>query len=398
MVRKSIGLIFVIALLLFVACKSGDEKTADTSSATYTCPMHPQVINNQPGTCPICAMDLVPVSASGSGNEIMLSAAQIQLANISTQQVKSDVFESSRVLNARVLPQGDNNAVISSKYAGRVDRLFVRETGKVVQKGQPLFQVYSEEIQTVQQEYLLQVKQVAAFPGEKIYRDLLEAAESKLKLLGLSRAQIRQLQSQQRVSPLVTVSSPESGMISEMNILEGQYVAEGTPLMKLENFSALWVEADVYPEEAKGLRLNMPMKVTVNAAEGFDDYVNIDFIAPQVDPSTQVVKIRGTIKNNGSLQPGMRATVLLPAAEKVKGTSLPLDAVVREEAGAHIWIKTGKNTFEPRKVITGEEDASQIIILSGLENVKEVVTAGAYLLTSEFILKKGRNPVAGHHH
>ncbi|MGV3704960.1 MAG: efflux RND transporter periplasmic adaptor subunit [Arcticibacter sp.] len=400
MTKKKISKCIAAFVLLFLVACSGSQKDqgADVSSTTYTCPMHPQVISEHPGTCPICAMDLVPVSASGNGNEIMLSASQMQLANIKTRPIRNDVFQSSKVLNGRILFNPQSTTMISSKYAGRVEEVFFKETGKPVRKGQPLFRIYSEELQALQQEYLLQASQMAAFPGEKIYQTLYAAAENRLRLLGFGEAQMRSLRSQRKVAPSVVVYSPGSGVISELNILEGQYVSEGTPVMRLENLNQLWLEADVYPDEAKSLRLNMPMMVSVNGQAGGEHEVRIDFISPQVDPSSQIIKIRGTIRNSGNLQPGMQASILLPAMEKVEGISLPLDAIVRGEGGAHVWIKTGKSTFEPRKVVTGDEDAVQIIVRSGLENVKEVVTSGAYLLTSEFILKKGRNPIAEHHH
>lgn len=397
--KNLIQYILVLSLLILAACNTDrkDEKLG-VSSTTYTCPMHPQVISAEQGTCPVCAMDLVPVSASGEGNEIMLSASQIQLANIQTKPIRSDEFQTSRVLNGRILPNADMTVLVSSRYAGRVEKLFVKETGRSVIKGQPLFQIYSEEVETLQQDYILQARQMAAFPEEEIYRTLFEAAGNKLKLFGYSQKQIRSLLNQTKASPLITINSSESGVVNEINIAEGQYVAEGTPLIKLENFSELWIEADVYPDEVKSLKQGMSMEVGVNGHPGMKESIKIDFIAPQVDPSSQIVKIRGKIKNKGNLQPGMQVTVLLPGSEKVEGISVPLDAVVREEGGAHVWIKTGKDTFEPRKVTTGNEDATQIIILAGLENVNEVVTSGAYLLTSEFILKKGKNPVTLNHH
>jgi len=360
--------------------------------------MHPQVISAEPGACPVCAMDLVPVAASGEGDEIMLSASQTQLANIRTMPVRNDSFKTSKVLNGRILSNADMAESISSRYAGRVERLFVKETGRSVKKGQPLFQIYSEEVETLQQDYLLQARQMAAFPDEKIYRTLFEAAGNKLKLLGYSQAQLRNLLNQTKASPLITVNATQSGTIKEINIVEGQYVSEGTSVMKLEDFAELWIEADVYPDEVKSLKTGMEMNVSVNRPRARTESVRIDFISPQADPATQIVKIRGKIRNDGDLQPGMHATVLLPGSESSEGISVPLDAVIREEGGAHVWVKTGKATFEPRKVTTGNEDASRIIILSGLENEKEVVTSGAYLLTSEFVLKKGKNPVTLHHH
>jgi Cu(I)/Ag(I) efflux system membrane fusion protein len=376
------------------SCKdSENDKTAEATK--YTCPMHPQIVKNGPGTCPICAMDLVPVNSSGLTNELSLSDSQIQMANIRTILISGSTFSTSKVLNGRLIVNPESTALVSSRYSGRIEKLFVREIGIRVKKGQALFQVYSEELQTLQQDYLLQLKQVAAFPDEKIYSSMREAAKNKLRLFGVSDAQIRALDQNGKTSPLITVFSNASGTVTELNITEGQYVAEGTQVLKLENFDQLWLEMDVYPGEIGGLSNGIKVKASVNGMNENEQTVQIDFISPQLDPSTQILKVRGPIQNSGNLQAGMQATVFLPVSEMSDAMSLPLDAVVRDENGAHVWVKTSKNTYSPRMVKTGAESSDQIIILSGLEDVKEVVISGAYLLSSEFILKKGAGSVIG---
>jgi len=389
-----LGLIILCSGFFFSACTEEHEKHAEAGK--YTCPMHPQIVNNGPGTCPICKMDLVPINSAGGKNELSLSESQIQLANIHTMMINRTDFSTSKVLNGRLIVNPEQTEVISSRYAGRIEKLFVKEMGRSVSKGQPIFQIYSEELQTLQQDYLLQLKQVAAFPEEKIYQSMREAAKNKLRLFGYSDAQIRALTNAGKTAPLLTVYSSASGIVTELNVSEGQYLSEGSQILKLENFTQLWLEMDVYPSELGNIRLGTKVQASINGISGKEQTLTIDFISPQLDPSSQILKVRAPIKNPGNLQAGMQATVFLPLAEISDALSLPLDAVVRDEKGAHVWIKTAKNTYSPRMVRTGEEDAEQIIILSGLENVKEVVVSGAYLLSSEFILKKGTDPMAGH--
>lgn len=389
-----LGLIILCTGFIFSSCTAEHEKHAEAGK--YTCPMHPQIVNNGPGTCPICKMDLVPVNSAGGKNELSLSESQIQLANIHTMVINRTDFSTSKVLNGRLVVNPEQTEVISSRYAGRIEKLFVKEMGRSVSKGQPIFQIYSEELQTLQQDYLLQLKQVAAFPEEKIYQSMREAAKNKLRLFGYSDTQIRALTTAGKTAPLLTVFSSASGIVTELNVSEGQYLSEGSQILKLENFSQLWLEMDVYPNELGNIRLGTKVQASINGISDNEHTLTIDFISPQMDPSSQILKVRAPIKNPGNLQAGMQATVFLPLAEISDALSLPLDAVVRDEKGAHVWIKTAKNTYSPRMVRTGEEDAEQIIILSGLENVKEVVVSGAYLLSSEFILKKGTDPMAGH--
>jgi Cu(I)/Ag(I) efflux system membrane fusion protein len=385
-----IGLIILCTGFIFSACTDGHQDHAET--VKFTCAMHPQIVKNGPGACPICKMDLVPLNAVGSKNELSLSDSQIQLANIQTMVINRTAFSTSKILNGRLVVNPDLTEVISSRYAGRIEKLFVKETGRSVKKGQPIFQIYSEELQTLQQDFLLQVKQVAAFPDEKIYRSMKEAARNKLRLFGFSDPQIKALSTAVKASPLLTVYSSGSGIVTELSVSEGQYIAEGSSVLKLENFSQLWLEMDVYPNELESIRIGTKVQASINGISEKEQTLTIDFISPQIDPSSQILKVRAQIYNPGNLHAGMQATVFLPLAKIADAMSLPLNAVIRDENGTHVWIKTAKNTYSPRKVQTGAEDTDRVIIVSGLENVNEVVVSGAYLLSSEFILKRGKSP------
>lgn len=390
-------------ILLFLGCTvigfgscTHDEQSKSASQEKFTCPMHPQIMNDGPGTCPICKMDLVPVNASGGKNELTLSESQIQLANVRTMKINSSGFKTSKILNGRLLANENRSEVISARYAGRVDRLFVKETGRQVSKGQALYQIYSEQLQTLQQDYLLQLKQVAAFPTEKIYQSMRDAAKNKLRLFGYTDAQIQALNQGTALKPLLTVYSKSSGIVKELNIAEGQYLSEGSQVMKLESFDQLWLEMDIYPSEMQEIKTGTKVNFTVNGIQDKEQLATIDFISPEMDPSTQILKARAVVSNSGLMQPGMQVSVFLPKAEVASALSLPLEAVVRDEKGAHVWIKTRTNTFSPKMVRTGEEDQDRILIVSGLENSSEVVISGAYLLSSEFILKKGVNTMSAH--
>ena len=390
--------VVLVFLLSLFSCRI-DKKKFTVSDTKYTCPMHPQIVQDVPGTCPICQMDLVPLNQAGNDSELMLNASQIQLANVQTVKVGTGTFGSSKMLNARIVSNPEASEVVSSKFAGRVERLYVRETGKVLSAGAPVYSIYSEELQTLQQDYLLQLKQVEAFPGEKIYQTMSEAARNKLLLFGYSNAQIQALDRGKKISANITVFAKRTGLVRAINVTEGSYVAEGTSIVNLEDLGHLWLEADVYPTELKLVKLGMAVKVQINGVPGKVETVRINYISPQINPGTQLLSIRGVINNSsGDLQPGMQANVFLPAASVSDAVRLPLAAVVRSAEGSHIWIRTGKETFSPRNVTTGAEDAENIVITSGLKDGEEVVISGAYLLYSEFVLKKGADPLSAHNH
>lgn len=392
------GLILLfLGFTVFELSSCTQEKGIKTASQEkYTCPMHPQIMNDGPGSCPICKMDLVPVSASGGKNELTLSESQIQLANVRTMKINSSGFKTSKILNGRLMADENRSEIISSRYAGRIDRLFIKETGRQVSKGQALYQIYSEQLQTLQQDYLLQLKQVAAFPSEKIYQSMRDAAKNKLRLFGYTDAQIQALNQGTALKPLLTVYSRLSGIVKELNISEGQYLSEGSQVMKLESFDQLWLEIDIYPSEIQEIKTGTKVNFIVNGIQTKEQSAIIDFISPEMNASTQILKARAVVSNSGLMQPGMQVSVFLPKAEVTSALSLPLEAVIRDERGAHVWVKTGENTFSPKMVITGDEDQDRILIVSGLENTNEVVISGAYLLSSEFILKKGVNLMSGH--
>ncbi|MBC8053892.1 MAG: efflux RND transporter periplasmic adaptor subunit [Sphingobacteriaceae bacterium] len=387
--------ITLLAMTLIYACgspeSSDDSSHPVTKTEKYTCPMHPQIVQDKPGTCPICKMDLVLVTdKSKDAASLMLSESQIQLANIRTLKVGEGSFNTSKVLNGRIVINPEQTEIISSRVAGRIEQLFIKETGRQLAKGEPVLQIYSEQLQVLQQDYLLQLRQVAAFPSEKIYQSLRNSAKSKLKLFGYSDTQIASLAKSNKVSPLLTVYATASGVVNEINVSEGQYVAEGSPIMRLENFSRLWIEADVYPSEINQVAIGSVLKVSVNGLPELSQNARVDFISPALNPSTQRLTIRAVINNSaGKFQPGMQANVFLSTGRITKAVSLPLEAVIRDESGAHVWIKSKDNTFTSRNVVTGAEDENQIVITSGISNGEEVVSSGAYLLHSEFILKKG---------
>lgn len=397
---KAAAFVSFMPALLVAACKEkADKEIANGKKQTYTCPMHPQIVKDKPGTCPICGMDLVPFDKNNQDPSLTLSESQRALANITTIIVGSGALSNFKQLNGRLATDPSQTAFISSRVPGRIETLYVRQTGIKVEKGQALYKIYSEQLATLQQEYLLAVAQAQQFPADDRFGQIEKAARQKLLLYGQEETQLQKLVKSQKADPYVTYPSPVNGIVAELSVTEGQYVEEGGNIMRLEKYSELWVEADVYPFEANNIKTGQRVKVIIAGSENQPQIMTLQFINPSLQSGSQLMQVRGTIPNpDNQWQAGMHAVILLPVNTIGNVLSLPVDAVIRTGKGALVWIETTPGKFEPRMVKTGMENSETVEITEGLQQGDTVVVTGTYLLHSEYILKKGADPMAGHSH
>ena len=323
---------------------------------------------------------LIPV------NNLILSEAQMQLANIKVTEVNEGTVGHNKIFTG-VLKVNELSALnISSRAKGRIQKLFFKNTGETVKRGDSLYQFYSEELVAAQREYFTIHSNNWNFNGK--YEPSL-VLENKLLFMGMLPSQIIQLKKDGKILFSVTIFSPVAGTIRSINITEGQYVTAGLTLFELADYNKLWVEAEVYHDDLQFLDVGMPSTVMIPVAGNIPVRSKISLINPSFEQGKNVTLIRTLIDNpDKNLYPGMLALVSVQSQTN-KGVVIPASAVITGVNSNRVWIQNEDGSFSARIVTTGIQSNDSILILTGLDNSDFVVTSGAYLLNSEFILRKG---------
>ncbi|MCW2120567.1 efflux RND transporter periplasmic adaptor subunit [Flavobacterium sp. 7A] len=400
--KKLHKICFLIMVFIFVlGCNSKNKEKHEThefkESIYYTCSMDPQIKEDKPGKCPICHMDLTPAKKdNGAYNSISLSDQQIKLGNISTaligtsQQSQQGNYTGVLTVNPEAIKS------ISARAVGRIEKLYFKTEGDFIQKGQAVYQLYSEPIAIAKQDYVSAYSQLA-MPGDfgKNAKTMVAAAKQKLLFYGLSNAQIEAVKKSKEVSPYTTFYSSYSGTISEITATEGSYVMEGAPIIKVANLNTLWLETQVNVNYAKSLRLGQTATISFVDFPSKSVQATISFINPEINPDTRLLLIQLEVANPGLLlKPGMQANVQVTQSNQ-KGIFVPIDAVVRDEKVTFIWVEKSHGVFENLKVTTGLESNGMIEITSAIDTNKKIVITGVYAVNSEYEFRKGKDPMAG---
>ena len=385
----------LLLVFLFVSCKNKQGKITKVEDIYYTCSMHPQIMKLAPGKCPICGMELIPVKNSKSANkdEIRLTEEQIKLSNISVDTIHNGMLGNQLILTATINFDQAKITAISSRIMGRVEKLYFKNVGDYVKKGDKLYDLYSEDLNNAKKEYQLAIEKKSTLDNSIIdFEQIIRSAKNKLLLWGLTESEIQHLSALNDPGLTTSIYSNANGYITALDVKEGEYVMEGGSIAHLADLSTLWVEAQVYNTELSSIEKNAIAEVQVgqNIFKG-----KIEFINSEVNPDTRINLVRISIPNtDNKLKPGMPAYVTIknPAHNML---SLPIDAVLRDGKGATVWLMTGYCSFKNRMVEVGMETGDKIEIKSGLMDGDVVVITGAYLLNSEFIFKNGANPMSG---
>ncbi len=418
------------------------EPAPGEDKVQYTCGMHPWIIVDEPGICPICQMDLTPLKKTVAGgtkaggertikywvspmdptfirDEPGKSPMGMDLVPVYEDEVVTGSLisidpvtqQNMGIRTAQVEPRNLTRLIrtsglidyeeprqyaVNTKIDGWIEKLYINETGIAVKKGQPLLEIYSPELVAAQDEFLLALKnyqQLKDSPYEEIAsgaKRLLEASKNKLKLWDISAKQLKRLQSSGQVRRTLTLYAPYGGIVTSKQATEGSFIKSGSQLFNIADLSKIWVFADIYESELPLVHEGQKAEIILPFVG--DKRINgtVSTIYPYVDPRTRTVKARIDLDNsNFELRPDMYVNVRLHSEPLTAALSVPAEAVINSGEKQTVFVRTMDGRFEPRLVKTGLlSDDGYLQIIQGVTAKDVVVTSAQFLLDSESQLQE----------
>ncbi|MFC6633085.1 efflux RND transporter periplasmic adaptor subunit [Microbulbifer taiwanensis] len=354
---------------------------AKSDNAYYTCSMHPSIKSAAPGSCPICGMDLEPVSREElySGT-IVVNEGRRQAIGVKTAAVERRPFTLSLRLQGKVAFDERRIKDVSLRFDGWIGELDADFAGKRVQRGDILFTVYSPELLSLQEEFLRARQRGGT---------LEQSARRRMKLWGLTERQIAWLAEQNKVQDYVPIFAPVSGTIIDKSIVAGSAYRSGQRLLRLVDLSRVWVEAFAYEQDLPLVRPGMTAQITLPNRHGEALAAEVMQVDPFLQGANRSARVRLTLPNSdGALQPGAFADVTL-RSELGELLLVPQDAVLISGEKRIVFVDLGGGRLKPRQVRTGYSDGDHIAIRSGLSEGERIVTSGVFLIAAESRLKSG---------
>ncbi len=383
--------------------ESGHEYVQDPVTQLWTCAMHPQIKMKEPGNCPICGMELIPLKGNDtaekiSDEEIVLNQEAYQLANIQTTVVLKANATKELHLLGRVQP--DERKLFSqvSHIPGRIEHLYVNFTGEKVSYGQKIVRIYSPELIAAQKELFEAIK------SKDVYPQLYTAARNKLKLWKLNEAQISAIEKSGNVKEEIDILSDHSGYVMKRNVELGDYVKEGSVLFDIANLSTVWVMFEAYESDIQWININDEFNFTVQALPSKSFKGKVTYVDPFVSATTRVAKVRVEVNNPSNLLlPEMYATGIVSAklANAKDAIIIPKSAVLWTGKRGVVYVKVPHETtisFIYREVTLGADLGDFYIIKDGLMEGEVVATNGVFRIdaSAQLVGKKSMmNPEGG---
>lgn len=385
----------VVATPQATAAETATSGGARAEVQLWTCGMHPQVVQDHPGDCPICHMELTPLEAggasSGSGHTVLIDPVMVQNMGLRTATViegplRREVRVAGFVEEAQPLIHD-----VTLRVSGWIQRLFANTEGLHVTAGDPLFELYSPEIQVAVEELIALRKRRGAAGDDATLDSLSTAVRRKLALQGLDAKEIERLGRLDRAPDTVTFRSPITGNVTEKPVVEGSAVAAGEKVLRLVDHSVVWIDARVYEQDLALVSIGQRVeaRVAAQAAKSYDG--EVVFLHPHLDETTRTASVRMAVPNpHFELRPGMFATVVLRAELAPTAVLVPREAVIDtgdKQVAFVVGLEPGH--FEPRNVRTGwSAEGGNVQVVEGLEVGENVVVSGQFLLDAESRLQE----------
>lgn len=426
--NKTISLL-VLAALLLVGAAACSKKEAVSDGRTYTCSMHPQIRQDKPGNCPICGMNLVPMvkenaarpaetpaaghpeghgpvpsasapePANPSGRPVVhLGEAREAVASIATVPAGPRSMLKKIQLFGEVEYIGDRHYDYSWYYAGRIQNVLIDFNTTEVEKGRPIYEVYSEAAIADQEAYLdaLRERWLSTFYERKLLSTKVEAVRAKLLQAGFTDGDLQALTKDKAVRRTFTLRSPAKGSIVGKLLHRGEQFEAGATLFHVVPLDEVWFSAQVYESDLGYLKLGQGIRVETKSGPGSGRTGKLVFIERTVRPETRTVNARFLVDNpKRELLPGLSAMGTLSVPLRDVAVGVPKAAVIDTGKRKVAYVKTGPGVYEQRLVETGAETEDDIEITRGVAAGEAVVTAGSFLVDAEAELQGGG---AGHQH
>ncbi|TDN95351.1 Cu(I)/Ag(I) efflux system membrane fusion protein [Salegentibacter sp. 24] len=385
---KAAGILLGGILLGYLLFGGGGESKKEvhehlevSENQIWTCSMHPAVRQSEPGDCPICGMDLIPVAKSGSQVDpdlFVMSENAMKLANVETLIVGSEEASKEIRLNGKVELDERNTYTQSTHIPGRIEQLRVNFTGEKVNQGQVIGSVYSPELVTAQEE-LLQAAQI-----KKSQPELFEAAKEKLRNWKISDTQINNMLSRGEPIERFPITADVGGVVTELMAEQGDYLERGMPIYEIANLEELWVLFDVYESNMSWIKEGSIIEYTIESLPGESFTGEIDFIDPLLNNNTRVATARVEIDNqNGRIKPGMFATGML--VNKIYSENekivIPESAVLWTGKRSLVYVKEDVESgtgFKLREIVLGASLGDSYVVEEGLSVGEEIVVNGTF--------------------
>ena len=357
-----------------------------------------------PDTSPVpkkdpMGMDYIAVYEGGSDEEptapgqVVISTQKVQKLGVRVEPAQLRSLDRLVRASGRIEPDERRISMISPKFEGYVERLFVNVTGQAVAKGQPLFEVYSPELVSVQREYAIAVQGAVSLkgadsPAQLGMGRLVESSLQRLKNWDISEEQIKALMASGETKRTMTFRSPVSGIVTEKKAVQGMRFMPGEALYQVSDLSTVWVIADVFEQDLGLVRNGATANISISAFPEKKFAGAVTYVYPTLKAETRTVPVRIELANPGLLiKPGMFAQVELQVAAKAKGVSVPVSAVIDSGTRQIVLVQIKEGRFEPREVKTGARSDTYIEILSGVKEGEQVVVAANFLIDAESNLK-----------